>query len=506
MSIEDFHAYMKGHFYDSDRMEVLKRDFPNILHNTFGDVQNKNDALNVILYGYSIPPNIFTEMFPKCIYTFPWLEKDADGFITNIEKNKYADYSYFDLSGIVCHNPCQTMRDPELEDCLKSVSNLEIDLRKEPTDGPLYKTNQCWIFPESIRGTAAYDVLYYADYLFKFFWRAVERVILRGNPIESVGSDDFLLSRVPSSIDGLYHTMKASNQTGFVSIRNMIHLFALKNKNKITGWREAHFQYGQRTFIANLQFPNIEYGKDEQGIYIAPLKPNIQVQELDGTTHPENGPGFVLKEFFETNYDAIKKTFPIYLRLERIYKIMVSKRILTGQMEVVDGSVKNQLVYVENHIDSIACHGGIKLQPKKWIPVVIPQRQFTPPSSISPISEVVVNVKVARRPLENTPFSSGAIAHSALVLETNKGRKILLEYMDDSKVYMKDFQQTSEWKLQEKGAKPDRELSPEAIKEVMEYQTKNTKYNFQNHNCHCAQEKTRRAIGLKIDSPYNPLW
>ncbi len=84
---------------------------------------------------------------------------------------------------------------------------------------------------------------------------------------------------------------------------------------------------------------------------------------MDGSLPPENSPAFVFKEFFETHYEAIKKSFPIYARLERLYKIMMCNRILIGKMGDA-GAEKNELVYIENHVDNIACHGGIKLQPK----------------------------------------------------------------------------------------------------------------------------------------------
>jgi hypothetical protein len=42
---------------------------------------------------------------------------------------------------------------------------------------------------------------------------------------------------------------------------------------------------------------------------------------------------------------------------------MMCNRILIGKMGDA-GAEKNELVYIENHVDNIACHGGIKLQPK----------------------------------------------------------------------------------------------------------------------------------------------
>jgi len=519
MDLDKYRVYLKSHFFDTDRLDNIRRKFPDLIekegflsyfiNNPLPDIAKENDIFHVITNQYSIPHHIYTMMFPKCTYTFPWLEKDADGHIKNKEPHqaKYADYSFFDTVGIVCYDPHVFVRDPELEDCLKDVLNVEIDLRKEPTDGLLYMTNQCWIFPKSIRGTPAYDVLYYADYLFKFFFRGFERVILRGKPYYSVGTDDFLISRIPAE-DGFHHTIRADKLDGFIGLRNIIHLFSLNNKEKLAGWREAHVRYGRRTFIANLQFPNIEYGQDDQGIYIAPLKPNIQIQELDGTTPPENSPASVFKLFIESSYEAIKKSFPIYERLERLYKIILRNQIMSGKHVEPCSQEKNELVYIENHQDSIACHGGIKLQPQIWTPVVIPQRKFIqPPPQVSLSSNDVVNVKVARRPLEHAPLATGSVAHSALILETRNGRRMLLEYLGDSQVHMKDFQPDGyDWKVQEQGQALDRQMTPDEIQSIMESQVRPGKYNIHEWNCHMAQEKTRRAIGLKVDTPYNPLW
>jgi len=155
---------------------------------------------------------------------------------------------------------------------------------------------------------------------------------------------------------------------------------------------------------------------------------------------------------------------------------------------------------LENHVDS-------KLQPKIRTPVVIPPSKFTPPPQISSTPNVVVNVRVARRPLELAPLAAGSVAHSALILETREGRKMLLEYMGDSQVHMKDFQPDGyNWKIQEHGQALDKQMTPDEIRSIMESQVRTEKYNIHSHNCHLAQENTRRAIGLKVDQPYNPLW
>jgi len=109
--------------------------------------------------------------------------------------------------------------------------------------------------------------------------------------------------------------------------------------------------------------------------------------------------------------------------------------------------------------------------------------------------------------LEHAPIGVGSVAHSALILETHDGQKMLLEYMGDSQVHMKDFQPDGyDWKIQEHGQALDKQMTPDEIRSIMESQVRTEKYNIHSHNCHLAQEKTRRAIGLKVDQPYNPLW
>jgi len=79
--------------------------------------------------------------------------------------------------------------------------------------------------------------------------------------------------------------------------------------------------------------------------------------------------------------------------------------------------------------------------------------------------------------------------------------------LGDSKVHIKDFQTDEyDWKVQEQGQALDRQMMPDEIRSIMESHVHIGKYNIHEWNCHLAQEKTRRALGLKVDAPYNPLW
>jgi hypothetical protein len=509
---DEFKDYVRYHFFDPERHLVFRDRFSSIVNQEYMNVGfqeedwcDENEIMNALIWECAIPEHLFAKMFPQCTYTFPWLDKDEYGFIKNSKTAVYADYSQFEVengSFKVLHDPRETVRDRELEDAAQGLTSVLFDLKLDSNDPPLFKTNQCWVSPSSIRGTAVYDVLYYADYLFKLIWRYLSHIVFEGKPFHTVGFDFFLLAR--EAKDGFYHVAHTRGHPGFAALGNAVQLFFLKNKkDRLSEWRESYEQYGRSTFKANLQFPDIEYSVSGSQVYIAPLKPVVLLSNVDDSPYPENGPGWVFKTFFEDYYDKIKAAFPIYFRLERLYKIILVNRIMGG---LTDSSVSSELLtYIENHVDNIAFHGGIRLQPQSWKPTRMPPR--VPAFPTFPDSEHVKVVKVARKPLSFLPVAVGAIAHSGLVLETNTGRTFLLDYNRDTNVQLKEvsYSELSDWKIQEKGEILDQALTAEQIKEVMVGQTSSRSYNVHEHNCHLAQQRTRQALGLHISQPYNPL-
>ena len=141
-----------------------------------------------------------------------------------------------------------------------------------------------------------------------------------------------------------------------------------------------------------------------------------------------------------------------------------------------------------------------------------------------PLVGIVNRVKVARRNLHNFPTSASDLAHSALLLETTDGQKYICEYMGDSRVYLTHIKPTIihihtpdwgtdrfeargalghhhytnfEWTVQHTGTRvdPTKMITPRKVKHVMSVVTGLRDYDLISHNCHDAQEATRKAFG-----------
>ena len=121
-------------------------------------------------------------------------------------------------------------------------------------------------------------------------------------------------------------------------------------------------------------------------------------------------------------------------------------------------------------------------------------------------NEYVDTIYVARRRLSVLPFYVGYFAHSGLVLKTNTKKMFILEYgVKDGGVscnrYTDNFQGYN-WQIQNKGTKLQKRVSINDLTKMMRSNTGKTMYNMLLFNCHMAQEKVRRDLGLHVDNPY----
>ena len=138
-------------------------------------------------------------------------------------------------------------------------------------------------------------------------------------------------------------------------------------------------------------------------------------------------------------------------------------------------------------------------------------------SSVS--TESVSRVYVIRRKLGNA-VRVRAVAHSALLLETQRGRFFILEYgvpEEDSeeknhvrcrectRVHAKKLYDADgvKWKKQTVGSGLSGDMTVDDITSLMRDVAEQHEYHLTNWNCHMAQENTRRALGLTVDNPYN---
>lgn len=60
------------------------------------------------------------------------------------------------------------------------------------------------------------------------------------------------------------------------------------------------------------------------------------------------------------------------------------------------------------------------------------------------------------------------------------------------------------WKRQTRGERVKCSVSIDDVKGIMENAMKGSDYNILYHNCHLAQQRTRDAMGLNVESPYDP--
>lgn len=145
------------------------------------------------------------------------------------------------------------------------------------------------------------------------------------------------------------------------------------------------------------------------------------------------------------------------------------------------------------------------------------------------------HVYVVRRPLgsptEWEPLTNRwKLVHSALLLKTSDKRFALLEYMEDGKTYLTEVSPSIvkehvndgyvvirmkgqyvdpdrdgdspiefRWTRQLKGTKLAESHSLADLKKKMNELMAGKPYSLLKHNCHVAQEKLRKAIGLKVN-------
>ena len=465
---------------------------------TYGD---DPDNMLDVLAQWPITEELFSEMFPgSTTYSFPHLLKDENGFIVNVHGSyeRTDPYDTFDLSREtpqVIQAAPTSWRDREVEDVVSrgGLTCVALDLNDSPRSSRLFRMSTCHVFPKSIAQTVVYDVMYYTDYLFKLIWRYLLHTVF--GEFGENGIDDFIISKVPDS-DGCYHVARTHRRAGFTALSNMVRLFAQQNKDKLELWRDNLKKVcPDKKSAVHLEYPHVEFELDDvhQVLHIQPLRPSVHVHFLDGTDYPPNGPLFVMKEFVEAFYDKLRVHFPIYQRLEVIYKLCLANRV-KGCVEAKPVT----LVPIEDHADNIALHGGIRLVPR----TVVTRKVTYSPKPVVTVPDPVVNVKVARRALSMLPGKVGSAAHSALLVTTSSGQQAMVEYLGDGRVHVTHSPDLATWSAQATGEQPDKHHSIDSVANLMTLMTASKQYHLLFHNCHMAQENTRRAMGLHVKNAY----
>ena len=120
---------------------------------------------------------------------------------------------------------------------------------------------------------------------------------------------------------------------------------------------------------------------------------------------------------------------------------------------------------------------------------------------------------------KNKKYIKEYFCHSGLLIETINKNYYILEYGNNSKskVELRNVSITIQnntfiddeytWDIEqdqhEDISLESKKITIKKIKKIMEDIVKDQKYNIMSWNCHMAQEKTRKAIGLKVKNKYN---
>jgi hypothetical protein len=145
-----------------------------------------------------------------------------------------------------------------------------------------------------------------------------------------------------------------------------------------------------------------------------------------------------IKQFIEENWGIIKQAFPIYQRLENIYRLsglvnLINQLKTTGNLDNFtlkkEGNYYDKCVYVYTYPYSISTAGGLK-GPEEFI-----KQSFIPfipkipvaPAVIKPENKVV-EICYIERALGDNPVKFGPFHHAALLLKTGNGMQHITEY------------------------------------------------------------------------------
>jgi hypothetical protein len=441
-------------------------------------------------------------------YDFPSLLTDDTGLFTcdTIEYDKFDKFTIIDGKPIFANIQ---LPDTDIEQFILSNKIKQIKIALLKTKAKIFETHDSYIYPEIVKtNSAVYDTFYLTDFLLKHIYRILMAFIIHNCDEEYLKENTYLIGK---PVDDLVKFSNIEYQYGFLMIIEYINRFIDINNlgEKQQEFKSEYLKFTQSSttsvMSATITYKTIKY-KEEDGNYeFSHLKPDVRIEcENRETQEKKEIPSYAkyLIKFFDEYYDDIKKAFPIYNRLENIFRLCA----INVMLDHFDAEIEMpETIYVDTYARSISLCGSGEVIPTYFVDIKMPKIPSIPYKHL-PV-DPVVNVKVARRALSALPMMSGAVAHSALIVETRSGGKQLIEYMGDGQVYVSDAPNSDqkEWTIQKVGETIPELYSVEDVRDIMKMHTESKQYNIYSHNCHLAQQRTRQTLGLEIKNSYKPL-
>lgn len=324
-----------------------------------------------------IEKNLYYSLFklPKSeeLYNFPSLPIDENGIIiTNCpEYQKFNKFNKSDFS--IIHS---SISDEELENAVLSNNIMEykIDLDTSPKGLPFFESHNCSIYPEIIKDIPViYDTLYICDYYLKFIYRIVLQYLVLERTDDEVIFSNFLIAY--KEINSQYAVSSLNDRPEFIQIIKVIKSFVEKYKDDPKIKESYQDTLGKDAIIRiQITYKNILFSTDDEYLYFLPLIPEV---EMSCSLNKELSYFLTyVKKFVEDHYDDIKNAFPIYNRLENLYRLCAINRFKNlNTLESFDiDTPECKLVYTRRFPDQIMCRGGYVGKTNKAVKVSVTKK------------------------------------------------------------------------------------------------------------------------------------
>jgi hypothetical protein len=523
-----FQYYMSRHLFDVDYHLVLQKIFPNAsskmaMEKGFDGTMNPHHLLAMQAY---IPKKYFKELFGITTdYQFPSIPCDENGIITGNTEN-YACFDSFKLVrmddgriGVRFYPTDSTkIRDTDIEMFImqNQIKHIQLNLTSKDVHADFAST-QCMVYPKIISDcSAVYDTLYITDYLLKYIYYIFVQMAIYKKSLFETKRKTFLLGI--REVGGLYKVSNLEGHTGFLKLLNIMQLFLLKNKliDNIE-LKESYAIFGESKNQLNIyiNYEDITYSTikfDDKNSYVKllPLKASVNMgYRKDGRF--EELPLFAnyIIQFCNENYKDIKKAFPIFERLENIYRLCAMSGIINYfeknedfENFTIEQKPKTieECVFIDTYASSIMCFGGLVLTPRNFVKVPFIEASVPTPA---PFTNKVVEICGIKRGLADAPISVGSLHHAGIMLKTSAEEYHIVEYGPSGGVLRKIKPSISglimneeghHWTIDSCDKMRSNEYDPEEVKTLMDIITYGQSYDLIAHNCQDIKRKILDAL------------
>lgn len=471
-------------------------------HNYLITSNDENIAHDILENELGILKDTYIKLFEvKATYDFPTLKTDYDGIFTGESDdydifNKFKIFNSVDYESGVPISYKYELKNPdiEIEEFIikNKIKQIRIDLRQHKKD--IFSNHNCYVYPKIIASNSAvYDTLYLTDYLLKHIYRILMAIIIHATDVEYIKQQTFMISM--REIEGKYKVSNVECNYGFIRLIDMISNFVSDNninyKQKEIELEYLEFKKNNTIMSASISYEDIRYSLQDTILIFKKLKEKINITCWKDDEKIEL-PSYVkyLQQFFNEYYDDIKKAFPIYNRLENIYRLCALNVVLDNFTPEIG---INDSIYIDTYPRSILCSGGILLSPTNFIKTIPTSQQ----------SNKVVEFCGIKRGLADSPISIGSLHHGGIMIKTIINEYYIVEYGPSGGILRKVnpnisgidmIEGTHKWTIDSCDKIKSNEYTPDEIKKLMDIITYGQSYDLIANNCQDIKQKILDAL------------